>query len=282
MTVGTCCVRAPASSANLGPGFDVLGMAVTLHADVGVGEAPAGARRLDEHHPANAAFEATGGSGPLWLRSSIPMARGLGFSGAVRVAAAALGVAVGADDPTAAISAREGEILRVTAALEGHGDNVAASLHGGITAYVDGRLLSLRLGPVLSSAAFIAWIPDVTTSTDRSRRGLAPQVARADAVHNIAHAIALSLAVEHDDPTLLVGATADRLHQAARLPDVPGAAAALDAGVAAGAWCGWLSGSGPTVGFLCDASIADEVAAALPGEAHTKVLGIDRRGAHVV
>ena len=275
-------VRTPASSANLGAGFDVLGMALDMYADIGVGDAPAGAQQLDDHHPARQAFGALGGSGPLWLRCSIPMARGLGFSGAVRIGAAALGAVETSADPAHAISRSADEILRVAADLEGHGDNVAASLVGGVTAFVDGAAVPISVGPVLAAAAFVAWIPDVTTSTDRSRKALDSKVDRVDAVHNIGRSIQFVSAFAHDDPALLRHATEDRLHQADRLPMVPGAADALEAGVAAGAWCGWLSGSGPTVGFLCDASTASAVAQALPVGGHVKVLGIDLLGARLI
>ena len=90
------------------------------------------------------------------------------------------------------------------------------------------------------------------------------------------------LAFEQDDPDLLTGAADDRLHQAERLPLVPGAAEALAAGRDAGAWCGWLSGSGPTVALLCPADRAAAVADALPSGAHTKRLSIDTVGARVV
>jgi len=268
-------VRTPASSANLGAGFDVFGMAVALYADIGTGDAPDGAQQMDSHHPGRTAFDRLGGTGPIWLRCNIPMARGLGFSGAVRVGAAALAVV----QSGATIDDRASEILAVAADLEGHGDNVVASLHGGVAAFVDGRPIPFRVGPVLGAAAFVAWVPDVTTSTDASRRDLPALVERTDAIHNIGRAAQLALAFAHDDSELLAGSTADRLHQAHRVPHVPGAAEALDAGVSAGAWAGWLSGSGPTVGFLVDPALADAVAASLPVGGHAKVLGLDLHGA---
>jgi homoserine kinase len=270
-------VRTPASSANLGAGFDVFGMAVDLYADVGLGDAPDGAEQLDEHHPGRTAFDRLGGDGPMWMRCNIPMARGLGFSGAVRVGAAALAVVQAGRQIGGAVD----EILAATTELEGHGDNVAASLHGGVVAFVGDRAIPFRLGPVLSAASFIAWVPDVTTSTNASRRSLPDTVARADAVHNIGRATQLALAFAHDDPDLLRGAADDCLHQAWRVPAVAGAADALEAAVAAGAWCAWLSGSGPTVGMLCDSGIAAEVAASLPANGHTKLLGIDTTGVHL-
>ena len=276
-------VRVPASSANLGAGFDVLGLALDLYLDVGVGDVADGAQRIDAHHPAAKAFAAAGGAdgAPIWLHSAIPMGRGLGFSGAAHVGGAALAAAVGADDPDAAVAAGRDEILEIAARLEGHGDNAAASVFGGVVAWVGGRALPLRIGPTLGSASVVTWIPDTTTSTDRSRRALPDQFDRVDVVNNLGRIAQLVLAVEHDDPTLLAGATDDRLHQRVRLPQVPGAGDALDAGVAAGAWCGWLSGSGPTVALLTDAAAADAVTAALPGSGHVKRLRIAQRGAHL-
>jgi len=271
-------VRTPASSANLGAGFDVFAMALTLYADVGLGDAPDGAHQADQHHPARTAFDRLGGTGPMWLRTNIPMARGLGFSGAVRVGAAALAVA----QSGRAIEDGVTEILEVAAELEGHGDNVAASLHGGVVAYVQGRAIPFVVGPVLGGAAFVAWIPDVTTSTDKSRLALGDTVDRSAAVHNIGRATQFALAFAHDDPALLAEAAADRLHQEDRLPGIPGATDAMAAALDAGAWCSWLSGSGPTVGMLVPAERSVDVAAALPSGAHPKVLAIDPLGARLI
>lgn len=293
----TLVVRAPASSANLGAGFDVLGMALDLHLDIGMGEVPDGARPIDRHHPAVEAYSTLGGIAPphpLWLRSSIPMARGLGFSGAARVAGAALAL-VGASsgpkvdcaadlavDLAADLASQRSRVLATAARVEGHGDNAAASVFGGVVAWVDGRVIPLRVGPRLAAATVIAWIPDATTSTENSRGALPETVLRRDAVHNLARTAQFVAAVEHDDPSLLEGATDDRLHQPVRLSEVPGAAAALAAGVAAGAWCGWLSGSGPTLAFLVDAGRTAVVTDALPEAGHVKHLRIATRGVHLV
>jgi homoserine kinase len=278
-------VRVPASSANLGAGFDVLGMALDLYLDVGWGDPPDGAQPADRHHPAAVAFAALApgaAAPPLWVRSSIPMARGLGFSGAARVAGAALAAVVGSTDPAAALVAAGESVLEVAARLEGHGDNAAASVSGGVVAWVDGQAIPVRVGPRLAAASVVVWIPDTTTSTDHSRSALPDVVARAAAVHNIGRVAQFVLAIEHDDPSLLVGAADDRLHQAIRVGAIPDAAHALDAGVAAGAWCGWLSGSGPTVAFLADAGSADAITAALPASGHVKHLHIAGRGVQVI
>ncbi len=272
-------VRAPASSANLGAGFDVFGLALDLYADVGRGPTPPDAQPLDEHHPATSLYRELGGEGPIWLRTAIPMARGLGFSGAVRVAAAALAVVPpDAVDAAEHIDARRHDVLAAACRHEGHGDNAAASIYGGIIVFRDDRVVPLTVGPRLAAARLVAWVPPVTTSTARSRGSLAADVARADAVENIARAVQFAVAVERDDPELLVGATVDRLHQEARLPLVADAATAIAAGVAAGAWCAWLSGSGPTVAMLCAADVADTVAGALPASGHAKVRRIDLHG----
>lgn len=279
-------VRVPASSANLGAGFDVLGMALDLYLDVGVGDPPADARPVDRRHPSATAFSAavtaSGSTPPLWIRTSIPMSRGLGFSGAARVGGAALAVALSRDDPGAALVAERGSILDVAARLERHGDNAAASVLGGVVVWVDGRAVPLRVGPRLAAAAVVVWIPGVTTSTDRSRDALPATVRRSDAVANLGRIAQFVVAIEHDDPWLLVDATEDRLHQAIRLADVPDGAAALDAGVAAGAWCGWLSGSGPTVAFLVSDDLVEAVAACLPGSGHVKRLRIAEHGVRLL
>ncbi len=279
-------VRAPASSANLGAGFDVLGMALDLHLDIGFGAGPTGAQAIDRYHPSAKAFAAANGgtesSRSLWVRSSIPMGRGLGFSGAARVAGAALAVIGAADDPASVLADRREEVLDVAVALEGHGDNAAASVVGGVVAWVDGVAVPLRVGPVLDQAMVVAWIPDVTTSTDRSRGTLSDEISRTDVVHNLGRTAQFVAAIERDDPSLLVGATDDRLHQAVRLGGVPDGSEALVAGVAAGAWCGWLSGSGPTVAFLAPPGAAAAVSAALPASGHVKHLGIATRGVHLL
>jgi homoserine kinase len=241
---------------------------------VGLGTPPDGARTLDEHHPAQEAFAALGGEGPIWLKSPIPMARGLGFSGAVRVAAGALGaVSVGRG-----VDEARSEVLEVATRLEGHGDNAAASVFGGVVAHLGDDVLPLRIGPHLASAAVVAWVPDSTTSTERSRNALPMDVRRPDAVFNLGRVIQFTLAVDRDEPALLAGATDDRLHQEARLSLIDGAAEALRCGTDAGAWCAWLSGSGPTVAFLCDPGVAGHVAAAMPGGGHVKELSLDTTG----
>jgi homoserine kinase len=269
-------VQVPASSANLGPGFDALGLALDLHASIGTGEPPAAAHRVDQHHPADVAFRRLGGVGQLWVRCPIPMGRGLGFSGAVRVGGAALAVAqAGGWSDGRLLPEAAADVLHVTTELEGHADNVAASLHGGVVVVAAGRVVEV---PLALEPVVVVWIPDVTTSTDRSRSTLPTTVPLADAVFNIGRTALLVAALAAGDAAALRDATSDRLHQSPRLAAVPGSAAALEAGLSGGAWCGWLSGSGPSVAFLCDPERVAAVTGAFAAGGHVKVLGIDRRG----
>jgi len=271
-------VSVPGSSANLGPGFDALGIALSLRSELGVVDARAPreqpASSVDGHHPASVAFARAGGSGTLWVRSSIPIGRGLGFSGAMRVGGAALALLQRADAAGLGADGRR-EVLAVAAELEGHADNAAASLYGGIVA-TDGA--SAVAVPTPLTPDVVVWIPADTTATSSSRAALPPTVSRADAVFNIGRTATLVAALASADVAALDAATDDRLHQDVRFAEAPASAAALASGRAAGAWCGWLSGSGPTVAFLAAPGEGAALAAALPEDGQTKVLGVDGAG----
>jgi homoserine kinase len=272
-------IRVPASSANLGAGFDVLGMALTLHAEVGTGTPPLGARPVDEHHPADIAFRRLAGTGPLWMRSPIPAGRGLGFSGAARVGGAAAALVQRDGEAALDTDAARTEVLAVTAELERHADNVAASIFGGVVVAAGGRVTRV---PLAFNPAVVVWVPDdATTSTDQSRGRLPADVSREDAVFNIGRAAMFVAACATGDHAALRTATEDRLHQAHRLEQVPESDRALAAALGAEAWAAWLSGSGPTVAALCESGRADEIAAALPESGRTKILRIDHEGAVV-
>jgi homoserine kinase len=268
-------VRTPASSANLGAGFDVLGMALGLHAETGVGPAPTGAIATDAHHPTDVAFRRMGGDGQVWLRSPIPIGRGLGFSGAARVGGAAAAVVQrhgreALDDP-----AVRHEILDVTSELERHADNVAASIFGGVVVASGDGVIQV---PMAFDPAVVVWVPEVTTSTEQSRGRLPDSVSRADAVFNIGRAATFVAACAAGDVAAMRTATQDRLHQPFRLAQVPDSAAALESALEAGAWAAWLSGSGPTIAAMCDWSRAEAIAARLPASGHSKLLRIDHEG----
>lgn len=272
-------IRVPATSANLGPGFDALGMAVTLYADVGIvgdEEMPADALHADDTHPAQVAFMRAGGKGRLWTRTNIPMGRGLGFSGAVRI-----GGIVAAEVQQRGVDAWTRETsraLEIGTELEGHADNVAASLYGSIVATADGKVVQI---PTPLHPIFIAWVPSFTTSTNESRTKLGSVIAFDDAVFNIGRTALLVAAFAAGDVAALSAATQDRLHQDVRFSVAEKSRDALTAGLTAGAWCGWLSGSGPTVALLCDEKDADAICASLPDDGVAKQLRIDTEGARV-
>jgi homoserine kinase len=272
-------VRVPASSANLGPGFDALGLALSLTADAGIvgGEVPVGGRVVDERHPADIAFRRAGGTGELWVRSAIPVGRGLGFSGAMRVGGLILGAAQRAGGPVD-VATIAPVVLEHAIELEGHADNVAASLHGGLVATAAGQVARV---PLALDPAVVVWIPQQETSTQRSRHALPATVSFADAAFNVGRTALLVGALAAGDVDALRWATADRLHQDLRLAASPGSRDALARGLEAGAWCGWLSGSGPAVAFLAGEGDAETVAAALPVDGHPKLLAIAGRGATV-
>jgi homoserine kinase len=271
-------VRSPASSANLGPGFDVLGMALTMYADVGElrGPPPAGAHPADDHHLAVHAFRAGGGEGPVWVRTNIPMGRGLGYSGAVRAAGLALATVQqhGAD----ALSEWRDRLVRAATELEGHPDNVAASIYGGVVVSAAGHTVRV---PVTAEVRVVAWVPSFTTSTDGSRATLAADVPRADAVFNIGRTALLVAALAAGRTDLLADATDDRLHQPTRLQASPASARALEHFRERGAMAVWLSGSGPTVVALCSPDRVDGIIDDPPADGHCTVLDIDQGGTRV-
>ena len=271
-------VRVPASSANLGPGFDALGMALSLYVDAGVidGEPPAGSQHIDQFHPASVAFRRAGGEGELWVCSPIPVGRGLGFSGAVRIAGIVVAHAQRYGGDPEEMADRTPAMLALATELEGHADNVAASLFGGIVATADGRAVQI---PLAFDPAIVVWIPSSTTSTDESRAKLGREVLLSDAVFNIGRTALLVAALAAGDVDALRSATQDRLHQDRRLAAAEPSREALAVALDAGAWCSWLSGSGPTVAAMCPLDDADDLAAQMPAGGHTKVLRIDHGGA---
>ncbi|GBL20169.1 homoserine kinase [Acidimicrobiaceae bacterium] len=272
-------VRVPASSANIGPGFDVLGMALSLHLEAGFGTSPADSIEASQNHPTLVAFRHSGGTGPLWVRSQMPMGKGLGFSGAARIAGVSLAHAQKNGTDETVFQNAHREILAIATELEGHPDNVAASLLGGVVASVAGSTVRI---PTLLDPSIIVWVPQQQTSTKESRTKLPANVPFADAVFNIGRTALLVAALAANDISALQIATQDRLHQDVRLKKVPESQEALNSFSRAGAWCAWLSGSGPTVAAMCDGTDAQRIADALPDHGSTMVLRIAEHGAQLL
>jgi homoserine kinase len=261
-------IRVPASSANLGSGFDVLGMAIDRYIEVRFADEGVG----NEDHLTMRVFRQFGGSGGLAISSTIPPARGLGFSGAARVA----GLLAAAVQKGSSLEECRRWLFVEAAELEGHPDNVAPSVFGGVTVAVDDRVVKIPLGV---QATVVLWVPNTPSGTKESRRKLPTEVSMQDAVFNLGRASLLVAALTTGDTELLAAATEDRLHQHVRLQSLPGTARALDAARDAGAWCSWLSGSGPSAAALCEPTLADRVAAALPEGGDVSISHIDMRGA---
>ena len=282
MTTQSFFVRVPASSANLGPGFDALGMALSVHLEMGPvfnGEIPSGAKMIDEYHPGHIAFRSYGGVGDVWVRSKIPMGRGLGFSGAARVAGVVAAHAQKNGSSVEALTAARKDLLHASTQLEGHPDNVAASLVGGVTASASGEVVRL---PLALDPAILAWVPETQTSTEKSRTAIATTLSLSDAVLNIGHTALLMGALASGDLEVLRIATQDRIHQDIRLANAPSSKAALEAALNTAAWCAWLSGSGPTVAVMCAKSDARQIASQLPQSGDVLELTIDQQGAVII
>lgn len=273
-------VTAPASSANCGPGFDTLALAVDLPFTFAAGRTAEGdLLRCEPSHPAAVAYREAGGvEDDLWWRSPIPPGRGLGFSGAARVAGALAGAveAAGVDDP----ATRE-RALGVAIDLEHHPENAAASMLGGFVVAAGGHAVGVPAD--LGGLRLVVWWPSAETSTRAARRLLPDQVPFDEAVFNVGRASLLVAALTTGRFDLLHDATDDRLHTELRLAASPVSKPVLDAWRAdPGVLAAWLSGSGPTVAALVAEADAERVAAAA-GEPNgtTKVVTVAAAGATV-
>jgi homoserine kinase len=200
----------------------------------------------------------------------------MGFSGAVRVGGI---IAAEVQSQGASWSRASSGALRMGTELEGHPDNVAPSLYGGIVIVSGDIVVPVTLA---CDAVFVMWVPDFSTSTNESRGKIGTTISLSDAVFNISRTAMLVTAFHTGDVELLREATKDRIHQDIRFAASPTCREALDAGLQAGAWCGWLSGSGPTVALMCSPGQANAIAGALPNSGHSKVLHLDTQGAVVL
>lgn len=248
--------RCPASSANLGPGFDTLAVALGLHVVVEVraadrltvlAEGEGHDLPADETHLAARVAMDVAGTDRLRVvvRSAIPVARGLGSSAALAVAAAA---AAGATDP-----------LAVAAAVDGHPENAAASLLGGlVTATMLGpRPVAARLA-LDPGLGFVVLVPEHALPTHQARLALAPSVPHEDATFNLGR-MGLLVAGLADRRRLVREATEDRLHELQRTPLFPAAPVLLAGLLEAGALATCWSGAGPALLAMCDGDRAAAV-----------------------
>jgi homoserine kinase len=263
-------VRVPASIANLGAGFDVLAMAVDLWLEVEAEEAD----EPDWEFDGEGAEVLAASSNPLsalpmrgWVTSGIPVGVGLGSSAAARVAAAALR---GDEDPIGT-AGRE----------EGHYDNVAAAVMGGVVAVVGDEVHGLPV-PELEVALFVA---PHAVPTEEARAVLPAQVSREDAVFNAARVAAFVEILHNRQWPMLDVAMEDRLHQPHRMQLYPWAHEVMDAAREAGAYAAALAGAGPSVFAFCERRLGDEVADAMaevgPEDGYGLVTRVTRHGLDV-
>jgi homoserine kinase len=250
-------LRIPGSTSNLGPGFDALGLALQVYLDLEVasatddgtglrfafeGGAPAGENAiekaiLDEARRRNLRLPSL----EIRVRSTIPVQAGLGSSAAAIVGGLRLVHALAGDGDA-------GRLLDAATALEGHPDNVSASILGGLTASSQ--------GPTGVTSVASAWparvrvviaTPRLGLATSKARGVLPAQISRADAVHNVQRTALLLQAIHTGSLDALAAALDDRLHQPYRAPLVPGLADALAYRHPTVLGC-FLSGAGPSIG----------------------------------
>ena len=293
-------VRVPASTSNLGAGFDAIGLAFDRYLTVRwrPGAPPLGAvrtgtiERLDTGDVLLDTFRAAlrglgfddDPGGVLHAHSDIPVARGLGSSAAARVAGLALAHLVLPDPRLPSLDPRSA-LFDAAAALEGHPDNASPAVFGGLRASAPsgtGCFTTFGL-PLSDDIGFAFAAPDVTVNTGDARAALPAAVPHALAVRNAARTVALVQGLATADPELLRIGFGDELHVPFRLPLIPHGEAALAATLEAGAWAATVSGSGSGLIAACPpslaAGIADAMADAFGNDAVGFPLRPDREGA---
>ena len=294
-------LRVPATSANCGPGFDVLGLAVNLYNEACYEITPQRGFQLEVEGEGaeylkpfgrNLAFssffrlwnQVTGGERiglKIKMLNRIPMSRGLGSSSSAIVAG------VHAANVLSGNTLSEDELLGIATELEGHPDNVAPALYGGFTiSYMDaGKAHSLRCLPA-KPLKFIAVVPDRRLATSLARQAIPATVPHHDAVFNSSRSSLLVGALLTGRYEYLSHALEDKLHQPYRAHLIPGLYEAWEAAREAGAYNGIISGAGSTIMAYADpeadhVAIAEAMKAALNGVGESccyHILDLDTEG----
>ena len=250
-------ILVPATSANVGAGFDALGLALSLHNTVTMEEGdkldimasdgslvPTGTSNLI-YRSAKAVYEQLGKPiKGLRIRQEnpIPMARGLGSSSAC-IVAGILGANALLGNPLT-----KWQMLTLATSIEGHPDNVAPAMLGGFVSSVfdEGQVFTARK-EINEELAFAAFIPNFKLLTEKARAALPKTVDRRDAVYNLSRAALATAAFCDGDYELLRVATKDALHQQYRLPLIPGGERVFEIAWDLGAYAVYISGAGPTI-----------------------------------
>jgi homoserine kinase len=272
-------VRVPASTSNLGPGFDCLGVALRIYNEVTlcrrVGESPG--RMVDS---AGKAFFKRAVVRPFAfscdITGEIPRSRGLGSSAAIRV-----GLLHGLNELTGRPLQRR-EIFELAADLEGHPDNAAPACYGGFNVV---RGIERQMFTVSTQLHFVLLVPDFEISTAEARSLLPARIDRLKAVENSRNACAITAAFASREYQSLRGAFADHLHQPFRKKLIPFLDNVIGAAESSGALGAFLSGSGSTICAVTLRSpekIARAMIAGAPGKVRTFITAADNRGARVL
>jgi len=256
-------VRVPASSANLGPGFDAFACAVALHLELEVEETGSFGVRTDlsiardRRNLAVRGFErlADPGAFTFTIRSEIPLSGGLGSSAAAYVSGL-----LAADH----LFELDADVLALATELEGHPDNVAAAIEGGFVVCADGR--ATRFDPPAGLEALAVVPADGAVRTKTARAALPASVPMADAVFNTAHGALLILGLATGDLDLVARGLDDRLHQPRREHLYPRSMQLVRRAPALGALGATMSGAGPTVLVWCQYDATASVVEALRRE----------------
>jgi homoserine kinase len=244
-------VRVPASSANLGPGYDVLAAALTLQLELEVEESGSFSVEakelnvpLDRSNLCVKAFEWLRPADQIAfrIRSEIPVAAGLGSS------AAAIVAGLMAADHLYELALEPADLLAHAAEIEGHPDNVAAAIHGGFVLCSRSAelLTATRLDPPEGVEGILV-IPAEQVATEEARKAIPAEVAHADALANVAAASELVLGIERSDLALIGRGLADRLHQPQRAGLYPRSMELVKDAPGLGALGATISGAGPAV-----------------------------------
>lgn len=281
----------PASSTNLGPGFDCLGVALTLCSRVRISRIDEGPLRPPNPfcEEAVAAFFESAGVARFpvkWeISGEVPISRGLGSSVTLR-----LGILAGLNRLSGSPLSRHG-LFELCSLLEGHPDNAGPGAFGGfaVTNHAN-RILRFEVAPELK---FVFLVPDLEILTSEARAALPRRVTHRQAAENLANTALIAAAFASRNYDALEGLFVDHLHEPFRKPLIPGADAIIAAGSAAGALGGFVSGSGSALACVVHekdpagtvaAGVADAMVAArrTEDEAQTLILCTDNRGLRVI
>jgi len=295
----------PATSANLGAGFDAVGVALDLRGEIELSltEATSAGRPVAPAHPepvergadrgrqmaleaAECVFQHLDRPVPtlqINFYSDVPVARGLGASAIVRTGVALAAFALAGAPP------EQEWLLETISALEGHADNAVPALLGGLQVVVidAGRVVHVSV-PLAESLRAVLFVPDLEMSTDEGRRLLPASLSLQDAVHNSSRAALLVAGLAAGRYDVLKVATDDRLHQPARAQLFPAMYQIFQAAADSGALCAFLSGGGSSILAMTagnEAAIMDamkQTAAAAGVSGHARLTGFSERGAEIV